>query len=488
LRPKLQLLDAPLLARVLDEALQLLRSPGIKVGDREALDLLGSAGARVSDGVAHLPEALVQKALSSVPKSFILYDRAGNPAVHYGGDDVHFDPGSSCLNILDAETHLPRPAMASDLVRMVQVVEMLPQYAAQSTAMVCNDVPSDIGDWFRLLVVLWYSDKPVVTGAFNAATLHTMLELLAIDSGGQTSLRERPRAIFDVCPSPPLNWSDFASQNLIQLSRAGVPAEIVSMPLAGATAPVTLAGAIVQHAAECLGGITLHQLANPRAPIVWGGAPAIFDMSTGNTPMGAIETTMLNLGCAQVGKSLGLPTHGYMVATDARAVDVQAGMESGGSALLGALAAINMISGAGMIDFLACHSIEKLVIDAEAIANAQRLLAGIEPRGETLALGSFAQTGLTGEFLKLKETRTLFRHEQHFPSTVIDRGSEPVASNILDRAQNRVEELLATCRKPSLGEEKQERLYRLAIERAAAAGLNHLPAIAREELVAHEIS
>jgi trimethylamine--corrinoid protein Co-methyltransferase len=211
-------------------------------------------------------------------------------------------------------------------------------------------------------------------------------------------------------------------------------------------------------------------------------------MSTGNTPMGAIETTMLNLGCAQVGKSLGLPTHGYMVATDARAVDVQAGMESGGSALLGALAAINMISGAGMIDFLACHSIEKLVIDAEAIANAQRLLAGIEPRGETLALGSFAQTGLTGEFLKLKETRTLFRHEQHFPSPVIDRGSEPVASNILDRAQNRAEELLATYRKPSLGEEKQERLYRLAIERAAAAGLNHLPAIAREELVAHEIS
>jgi hypothetical protein len=129
---------------------------------------------------------------------------------------------------------------------------MLPQFAAQSTAMVCNDIPPEIGDWYRLLLVLWHSEKPVVTGAFSASSLHTLLELLAIESGGRAALGEHPRAIFDVCPSPPLNWSEFASQNLADLARAGVPAEIVSMPLAGATAPVTLAGSIVQHAAECI--------------------------------------------------------------------------------------------------------------------------------------------------------------------------------------------------------------------------------------------
>ena len=186
--------------------------------------------------------------------------------------------------------------------------------------------------------------------------------------------------MFDVCPSPPLNWSEFASQNLVDLARAGVPAEIVSMPLAGATAPVTLVGSVVQHAAECISGITIHQLANPGAPIVWGGAPAIFDMRTGKTPMGAIETAMLDVACAQVGKHLGLPTHAYMVTGDGRVIDAQVEMESGMSTVLGALAGINMISGAGMLDFLACHSIEKLVIDAEAIASAQRLIEGIEPR------------------------------------------------------------------------------------------------------------
>ena len=477
MRPKLQLLDSSLVSRILDEAFQLLASPGIKVEDPEAAALLSSAGASVQNGIAHIPASLAKRTLESVPRSFYLYDRAGDPAVHYGGDDVHFDPGSSCLNILDAETQMPRPALAADLARMVQVAERLPQLAAQSTAMVCNDVPSDIGDWFRLLLVLWHSEKPVVTGAFSASTLHIMLELLALDSGSASKLKACPRAIFDVCPSPPLNWSGFASGNLVQLARAGVPAEIVSMPLAGATAPVTLVGAIVQHAAECLGGITIHQLASPGAPIVWGGAPAIFDMSTGNTPMGAIETIMLNLGCTQVGKSLGLPTHGYMVATDARAIDAQAGIESGGSALLGALAGINMISGAGMIDFLACHSIEKLVIDAEAIANAQRLLAGIEPRGETLALGAFAQTGLTGDFLKLRETRALFRQEQHFPSEIIDRRSTRTTSDILSRARLRVEELLADSSPVGPSEEVRHALFDFAMQQANAAGLDHLPGL-----------
>ena len=158
--------------------------------------------------------------------------------------------------------------------------------------------------------------------------------------------------------------------------------------------------------------------------------------------MGAVETAMLNLGCVQMGKSLGLPTHGYLVATDGGQIDVQAGMESGGSAFLGALAGINMISGPGMLDFLACHSIEKLVIDAEAISSAQRLIAGIQPQTESLAVEMFAKTGLHGDFLKLKETRDLLRKEQHFPSDVIDRSGDANAPGILERTRQRVQELV----------------------------------------------
>lgn len=478
MRPKFQLLETALVERILREAFELIENPGVRVAPY-VVELLQAAGIAVHNGVAHIPEAIARRALESVPREFFLYDRKGKCAVHYGGNNVHFDPGSSCLNILDPETEQPRPAQAADLVRLVKVAEMLPQFAAQSTAMVCNDVPSEIGDWYRLLLVLWYSEKPVVTGAFSASSLHTLLELLAIESGGAEALRRRPRAIFDVCPSPPLNWSEFASQNLVDLARAGVPAEIVSMPLSGATAPVTLAGSVVQHAAECISGITIHQLAQAGAPIVWGAAPAIFDMRSGKTPMGAIETAMLDVACAEVGKYLGLPTHAYMVAGDGRVIDAQVEMESGISATLGALAGINMISGAGMLDFLACHSIEKLVIDAEAIASAQRLIEGIEPRTESLATAMFAQTGLTGDFLKLKETRTLFRKEQHFPSAVIDRGlpSMDDAPGILGRARARVEELHSAYERHALAAEREVEMIAFAEREGEKAGLAGLPAI-----------
>lgn len=476
MRPKLELLDHALVERILGEAFQLIADPGVRVAPY-VVDLLRSAGVKVEDGVAHIPEALARRMVELAPRDFWLYDRSGKPVVRYGGDQVHFDPGSSCLNILDSETQQARPAQADDLVRLVQVAEMLPQFAAQSTAMVCNDVPQEIGDWYRLLLVLWYSEKPVVTGAFSASSLHTLLELLAIESGGCEALRQRPRAVFDVCPSPPLNWSEFASQNLVDLARAGVPAEIVSMPLAGATAPVTLAGSVVQHAAECISGITIHQLAQPGAPIVWGGAPAIFDMRTGRTPMGAIETAMLDLACSQVGKYLGLPTHAYLVAGDGKMVDAQVGMESGISAVLGALAGINMISGAGMLDFLACHSIEKLVIDAEAIASAQRLIGGIEPQAGSLAVAMFAQAGLHGDFLQLKETRALFRKEQHFPSAVIDRGASGVASDILERARARVEELVSDYRRPELSSGREQELLAFAERNGRKAGLQELPGL-----------
>ncbi|OQY84107.1 MAG: hypothetical protein B6D40_06020, partial [Anaerolineae bacterium UTCFX3] len=367
MRPKLEFLTPDLIGQILDEAFQLMLKPGIKVQYAEARQLLAAAGADVDEAaeVARIPEKLVRAALETVPREFFLHDRRGQPKVQYGGDAVHFDPGSSGVHILDPETGEHRPSETRDLARLVKVTEMLPQYDAQSTAVVCNEVPKEIGDLWRLYVVLMLSEKPIVTGAFSNQNPQTMFDMLALFSGGRDGLAAKPTAIFDVCPSPPLVWSSFGAGNLIQLARAGVPAEIVAMPLAGAGAPVTLLGSIVQHAAECLSGIVIHQLAKPGAPIVWGGAPTIFDMRKGSTPMGAIETAMIDAGYAQVGKSLGLPTHAYLCATDGKSIDAQSGMESGMTALIGALAGINMISGAGMLDFLACHSAEKLTIDAE---------------------------------------------------------------------------------------------------------------------------
>jgi trimethylamine---corrinoid protein Co-methyltransferase len=483
MQPKLELLSPELVERVLGEALELLLEPGVKVQSEAARELLASAGARVDGAreVVRIPETAVRRALATVPREFCLYDVEGNVAVRYGGDHVHFDPGSAAVNVLDPESG-HRPAVTADLVRLVQVAEMLPQYDAQSTAVVCSDVAHEIGDIYRLYLVLLYSAKPIVTGAFAHRTTQAMIDMLALSTGGRAALAEKPRAVFDVCPSPPLIWSEFGAQSLMELARAQVPAEIVSMPLAGVAAPVTLIGSVVQHAAECLAGMTIHQLARPGSPIVWGGAPAILDMRHGATPMGAIETAMIDVAYVQVGKSLGLPTHTYLGASDAKVVDGQAGLESGIGAILAALAGVNMVSGAGMLDFLNAFSVEKLVIDAEIIAMARRLLQGIHLHTETLATALFAGIDFKGDFLKQRATRQLFAREQHLPSPVIDRGSirawqEAGSRDIFARAQVRVADLLADYRRPPAAAGQEEALKQMMASLASAAGMERLPAL-----------
>jgi len=484
LRPTLRLLSADLIGRILDEAYQLLRDPGIRVQDEEARALLAAAGARVEGEIARLPASLVEGALATAPAAFDLFDRSGEPAVRYGAGVVQFDPGSSGVNVLDPATGDHRPSQADDLVRLVRVAEMLPAYAAQSTAIVCNDVPAEIGDLYRLFLVLLGSGKPIVTGAFSPRGTAAMIDLLALDAGGREALAAKPRAVFDVCPSPPLTWTAFGARNLVDLARARVPAEMVSMPLAGGAAPVTLVGSVVQHAAECLAGIAIHQLAGPGAPIVWGGAPAIVDMRTGVTPMGAIETAMLDAAYAQVGKDLNLPTHGYLSATDGKVIDHQAGLESGMGALVGALAGIDMISGAGMLDSLRCQSAEKLVLDAEGIAMAQRLLRGVATPTETLATSAIRAAGWEARFLELPETRKLFRTEQALPSPVVDRASlraweDAGRPDAAARAHARVEELLAGYARPAVDPAIEAAMVDLVRAAGAPLGLaEEMPGVA----------
>ncbi|HEU4400939.1 MAG TPA: trimethylamine methyltransferase family protein, partial [Candidatus Polarisedimenticolia bacterium] len=181
----LALLSPETVDRILVEAFAVLDRPGVKVQSAAGLALLAEAGAGVDRAtqVARIPEALARRALETVPRLFQLHDRDGAARVRYGGDAVHFDPGSAALHLLDPESGLHRDGVTSDLLRLIKVTEMLPQFDAQSTALVCSDVPAAIGDLYRLYLVLRHSDKPIVTGAFALETLGVMLEMLSTVGG-----------------------------------------------------------------------------------------------------------------------------------------------------------------------------------------------------------------------------------------------------------------------------------------------------------------
>jgi trimethylamine--corrinoid protein Co-methyltransferase len=206
-------------------------------------------------------------------------------------------------------------------------------------------------------------------------------------------------------------------------------------------------------------------------------------MRKGGTPFGAVETAMIDSSYAQVGKFLGLPTHAYMGATDSKRLDMQAGLESGITAMIGALSGINMISGSGMLDSLLCHSAEKLVTDAEGVAMAQRMLQGMKVHTETLATGFYEGVNFKGgDFLKQKITMQLFQKEQNMPSAVIDRNSmrgwkESGSLDMFERAKVRVNQLLASYRRPELDPAQESRLHAFVLDLARQAGIESLPAL-----------
>ena len=421
IRPKIKLLDEEHQAEILREAKDILENQGIFLENQEAIELFEQYGISHDDRQFYIPPDVVDKCLKSAPSSITLYDREGKESMTLQKDQIHYDPGSAAIFILDENNGEIREAISKDFIRFSKIVGHLDHIDAQSTALVYNDVPKDAQDWHRLYTALSHCYKPIVTGTFRKESFSIMREILLACRLSEDDLARKPLAIFDACPSPPLKWSDLTTQSLIDAARSMIPSEFVSMPLAGANAPVSLIGCITQHCAECLAGIVIVQLSKKGAPLIWGGSPAILDMRRGTTPMGAIETMMIDMGDVEMGKYLNLPTHAYMGLSDSKVPDGQAGFEAGMGALLAGLAGVNMISGPGMLDFESTQSIEKLLIDNEIVGMVKRLLKGVIDHGTPFASDILKDYNETEELLSHPSTLKLFKKEFFFPSPIVDR-------------------------------------------------------------------
>jgi len=450
MRPTISILDKEMKEKVFTEALEILEEIGFFVENQEAITILQNAGLNVDleKQKVKIPTDVVKKALSTAPSSIKLFDREGKEVANLGGDNICFDPGSAALSVLDTKTNEIRSAVSKDFIDFTKVVDQLEYIQAQSTAITCSDVPDVVGDRYRLYIALIYSKKPVVTGTFVKESFEVMKNMLVSIRGSEEKLRKKPLAIFDACPSPPLKWSDLTCQSIIDAAKYGIPSEFVSMPMTGANAPVTILGAVVQHAAETLAGVVITQLVSPGAPIIWGGSPAAFDMRKGTTPMGSIDTMLLDLGYVEIGKHLNLPTHAYLGMSDAKILDTQSGFETGMGSLLAGIKGVNMISGAGMMDFETTQSIQKVVIDNEICGMVHRFVDGIQQRDEPIAkhlLALFDEK--TTHLLSHDHTLKWFREDHFIPSAIIDRSTNEEWINkgrktTGQRAQEKVEKLL----------------------------------------------
>ena len=438
------------IATIHKSALNILEETGVYFQMPEALEILEKVGAKVDydSHTARFNEKMVTAAIKSTPEKFFLHNRFNEPVAEIGGNNVHFAPGSATIRFLESDGKTARSTVGSDLVKIAQITESLDNIELVSTAITPADIPEILGDSFRVYTLLKNSTKPFVGGAFSAEGVKLIHELLSIGVGGPEELKKHPRMVLDVCATAPLQWNEISCTNILDSARLGIPIELLSVPMIGASAPATIAGCVLLHTVELLSGIVLAQAVSPGAPIVYGGAPMYFDMRYMTTSLNAIETNLISTSYAQMGKYYGIPTHTYATLSDAKAVDTQAGLESAMSGLTALLSGVNIISGPGVLDFCNTFSLEKLVVDNEICAMAKRYAKGIDFSDEMLAVGLIKEINHTGEYISAKHTRNWFKKETYLPSKVIDRRvfgtwSGDGSKNTFDLAREVVADILA---------------------------------------------
>jgi trimethylamine---corrinoid protein Co-methyltransferase len=423
MRPRLEVLEPSLISSIVDEAKRILAEVGMEIRGKELRTRLLDHGLKQHENGRVLFSAdVVEKAIETAPTSFILHDRDGNPHADIGGDRVHFVPGSSGLKVLDHRTGEVRLANTADFVEYIRLGDGLEHIAYLATAFSTNeDIEPQVSDAWRLRLALSNSKRPIVSGAFTEHGTERMVELMQLFRRDRNDLRQRPMSIFTITATGNFRYSEDSCQNLIDCVEAGIAVEIVPVTLMGLIAPVTPVGATVFHTVDVLAGITMAQIVRPRAPVLFGGAPATFHMKIASSPMSAIEALQLDAAYVAVAKYLGLPAQSYMALSEAKEIDAQAGAETFGSALLAALAGVNSVSGPGMLDFLLVFSLAKLVLDDELCGQALRFVRDVHPIDDLPSRALVDEVIANQHLIMAEHTTRHWPDELYLPGRVFDR-------------------------------------------------------------------
>ena len=461
-------LDDHLITRILDEAFLVLEKTGVEVQCDELLERMEKAGLPVNKDTRRItfPRSITEKSIASAPEIVQLFDRDGNPFSSIGGNKTNFVPASSALNILDWRNGERRTAKTADFIEYIKVVDQTKHIAYPSTAFSTDDIAQDIADAWRLYLTMTHSNKPVVTGAFTHHGVPRMTRMMECFRESQNEMMEKPMAVFTCCPNSPLRWGIDSSHNLIDCVEKGIIVEVVPVLMIGLAVPVTTIGALVMQTAEVLSGVVFTQLIKPGAPVIFGGAPGAFHMQLMSAPMTGVEALQLYCGYGQIAQQIKIPSQAYMGLGDGKFNDPQAGAETASGAYLAALSRINQVAGAGMLDFVNCFSLEKLVFDDEICGHVHHFMRDIEIK-EDLPIKPFIDEVLTEQQIcTMDHTLKHWPKELYMPGPMVDRTSwqqwEQFGSNNWeDRARNLIQESLDNYNEEPIEENLDQELRKI---------------------------
>ena len=398
------------------KALDILEQVGVGYEeDLEALEMLNREGCKIDTKTRKIfmPRDLVVKMINKAPGEFTLYSRDEKNNLFLGKDRVYAGTGGTTVNILDLETGKIRGTLLKDQYNITKLVDTLDNIHFYQSAVAPLDIPPERYEPNILFAAMMGTTKHIMFGCNFRSGLKEAYKIASLVVGDDKTLREKP--IFSITSCVIISPLKFCSQsvaNIQQAAKLGIPASITSAPMSGSTAPMTMAGTLLQTHAEELAGITVHQLTAPGAPVLYGALPGRADMKTMGYRGGAIECGMMQAAQHQLSQRIDIPNYASSGLSDSKVPDAQAGWEKAFTTLLAVMGGNNYIHhAAGMLESMNSVAYEQYIIDDEIIGASCNVLKGISVDEDHLAFDTIKQVGPGGHYLMSPHTLKHMRSE-----------------------------------------------------------------------------
>lgn len=405
----LDYLEREELEKIHQAILHVLENNGVEFHSQEARGFLKKGGARVEGEKVFFPPKMVMEQVSLAPAEFTLHARNPEKSVVIGGNNTVHAPGYGSPYVMDYVQNERRNATYEDYIAFTKLAGGSENLDVVGGVLV---EPNDITDHLRhakmFQAAVKYTDKCLMGSAMGGKKAQESLEMAAIIFGGLDNVRKNPALISLINTNSPLQFDPRMLDALMVYARNNQPVIIAALAMTGTTSAVTLAGSLVQQAAEILSGVVLAQLINPGTPVVFGSASSIVDLRTGNLAIGSPESVKMFSVIAQLARFYGLPSRGGGALTDAIIPDAQSGFESMMVLLSSVISGINFIlHSVGLLENYMTMSYEKFIIDDEMLGMVKNFAGRFPIDEDALAVDTIINVGSGGNFISDEHT---FRH------------------------------------------------------------------------------
>jgi trimethylamine--corrinoid protein Co-methyltransferase len=363
--------------------LRILAETGISVKHKGARDLLSAHGARIEKERILIPPELVEKCIADAGKRVSIRGRGGS-VKNLGDGNLYFHNLGGARDVIEADTGNKHFATVKDIVDSTRLLDALENCNTVTPFFTPQDVPGDLMSLAMYRHAMPHTVKPLqgpgVQYPAETRAVVRMAEVLG-----------KPEEVLTLAVSPvsPLTLPDHEVDAIFEIARHNIAFGPLPCPTAGATAPMSIAGALAQQNAETLMCLILAQLTRPGLPMIYCGRLAMMEPRTGISVWGGVELALASAGTIQLGHRYGFAVNVYGFSTNAHSLDIQSGFERGLNAAIPALVGADELSGIGEMEAGVSGSFAQMVADNEFAASIQRLRKGFDVTDDALAVELF---------------------------------------------------------------------------------------------------